>query len=252
MKSDQKSKKKEKWAFEIKHFFRIFVDFATNRVKKQHDKSSRQKFVSEQCDYEFEEHEKNIASQFDESIQIRKQIVRECERVNRDKSNDRFWFFMKNTNVLIILRYNVRNENIRTMISLFANKNIQNYDVIAIQKLWRNSFVSISLNNNQNDFHLLYKSKDDIKIYFYVNDQINIDNWKFEYFTIDFSVLKMIVKEVEKNTKIIRIHNVYNSSLVSYTSKNNSFTLSKIMRIIVETFDDHHILLNDFNLHHFF
>jgi hypothetical protein len=159
---------------------------------------------------------------------------------------------MKNTNVLIILRYNVRNENIRTMISLFANKNIQNYDVIAIQKLWRNSFVSISLNNNQNDFHLLYKSKDDIKIYFYVNDQINIDNWKFEYFTIDFSVLKMIVKEVEKNTKIIRIHNVYNSSLVSYTSKNNSFTLSKIMRIIVETFDDHHILLNDFNLHHFF
>jgi hypothetical protein len=46
--------------------------------------------VSEQCDYEYEEHEKNIASQFDESIQIRKQIVRECERVNRDKSNDRF------------------------------------------------------------------------------------------------------------------------------------------------------------------
>jgi hypothetical protein len=62
----------------------------------------------------------------------------------------------------------------------------------------------------------------------------------------------MIVKEIEKNTKIIRIHNVYNSSLISYTSKNNSFTLSKIMRFIVETFDDHHILLKDFNLHHLF
>jgi hypothetical protein len=62
----------------------------------------------------------------------------------------------------------------------------------------------------------------------------------------------MIVKEIEKNTKMIRIHNVYNSSFVSYTSKNNSFTLSKIMWIIVEAFDDHHILLNDFNLHHFF
>ncbi len=128
-------KKKKKWASEVKHFFRIFVDFATNRVKKQHDKSSRQKLVSEQCDYEFEEHEESTASQFDESIQICKQIVREFERVNRDKLNDRLWFFMKNTNVLIILQYNVRNEKIRTMISLLVNKNIQDYDVIAIQKL---------------------------------------------------------------------------------------------------------------------
>ncbi len=226
--------------FEIKHFFRIFIDFATNRVKKQCDKSSRQKLVSEQCDYEFEKHEKNIASQFDESIQIRKQIVRECEHVNRDKSNDRFWFFMKNTNVLIILQYNVRNERIRTMISLFVDKNIQDYNVIAIQKSWRNLFASISLSNNQNDFHLLYKSRNDIKICFYVNDQINIESWKIEYSTIDLSVLKMIVKEIEKSTKMIRIHNVYNSSFISYTSKDNSLTLSKIMRFIVETFDDYH------------
>jgi hypothetical protein len=45
--------------------------------------------VNEQCDYELEEHEESITSQLDESTQIRKQIVRECERVNRDKSNDR-------------------------------------------------------------------------------------------------------------------------------------------------------------------
>jgi hypothetical protein len=138
------------------------------------------------------------------------------------------------------------------MISLLADKNFQDYNVIAIQKFWRNLFASISLSSNQNDFHLLYKSKDDIKICFYVNNQINIESWKIEYFTIDFNVLKMIVKEIEKNTKMIRIHNVYNSSLISYTSKNNSFTLSKIMRFIVETFDDQHILLKDFNLHHFF
>ncbi len=150
------------------------------------------------------------------------------------------------------MQYNVRNERIRTMISLFVDKNIQDYDVIAIQKLWRNLFASISLNSSQNDFHFLYKSKDDIKICFYVNDQIDIENWKIEHFTIDFSVLNMIVKEVEKNTKMIRIHNVYNLSLISYTSKNNSFTLSKIMRFIVEAFDDHHILLKNFNLHHFF
>jgi hypothetical protein len=159
---------------------------------------------------------------------------------------------MKNTNALIILQYNVRNERVRTMISLFVDKNIQDYDVIVIQKLWRNFFASISLNNNQNDFYLLYKSKNNIQVCFYVNDQINIENWKNDYSTIDFSVLKMIVKEIEKDTKMIRIHNVYNSSLILYTSKDNSFTLSKIMQFIVETFDDHHILLKNFNLHHFF
>jgi hypothetical protein len=90
MKNDQNQEEKKKRTSEIKHFSRIFIDFATNRVKKQYDKFSRQKLVSEQCDYELEKHEKSIASQFDESIQIRKQIVRKCERVNRDKSNDRF------------------------------------------------------------------------------------------------------------------------------------------------------------------
>ncbi len=39
--------KKKKWTSEIKYFFRIFIDFATNRIEKQYDKFSRQKLVSE-------------------------------------------------------------------------------------------------------------------------------------------------------------------------------------------------------------
>jgi hypothetical protein len=42
---------------------------------------------------------------------------------------------MKNKIVLIILQYNVRNEKMRTMIFLLINDNIQNFDVITIQKL---------------------------------------------------------------------------------------------------------------------
>jgi hypothetical protein len=64
-------------------------------------------------------------------------------------------------------------------------------------------------------------------------------------------MLKMIIKKVEKDAKMIRIYNVYNSSLILYTSKDSSFTLSKITRFIVETFDDHHILLKNFNFHFF-
>jgi hypothetical protein len=35
---------------------------------------------------------------------------------------------------LIILQYNVRNERVRTMILLLTDSNIQNFDVITIQK----------------------------------------------------------------------------------------------------------------------
>jgi hypothetical protein len=114
-------------------------------------------------------------------------------------------------------------------------------------------FFRIDLIEQQSEwFSFIIQTKNNINICFYVNDRINIENWKIEYFTIDFSVFKMIVKEVEENTKMICIHNVYNLSFISYTSKNNSFTLSKIMRFIVETFDDYHILLKNFNFHHFF
>ncbi len=47
MKNDQNQEEKEKWASEVKHFSRTLIDFATNRVEKQYDKSSRQKLVSE-------------------------------------------------------------------------------------------------------------------------------------------------------------------------------------------------------------
>jgi hypothetical protein len=40
----KKRKKNERLKSNI--FFRCFIDFATNRVKKQYDKLSRQKFVN--------------------------------------------------------------------------------------------------------------------------------------------------------------------------------------------------------------
>jgi hypothetical protein len=83
---------------------------------------------------------------------------------------------MKNKIALIILQYNVRNEKMRTMIFLLIDRNIHNFDVIAIQEFWRNFFVSIMLNFNQNDFHLFYKFDENTKICFYVNDKLNTNN----------------------------------------------------------------------------
>jgi hypothetical protein len=159
---------------------------------------------------------------------------------------------MKNKIVLIILQYNIRNERMRTMIFLLIDDNIQNFDVIAIQKFWRNLIVSITLSFNQSDFHLLYKFDENTKVCFYVNDKLNTNNWDVEYFTIDICTLKMKINDLDEDSSTIHIHNVYNFSLIFYSSRNSSFTLSKARRFLVDASTNHHILLEDFNLHHFF
>ena len=49
-------------------------------------------------------------------------------------------------------------------------------------------------------------------------------------------------------TKMIHIHNVYNSSLTLYVFIDNSFMLSMIERQL--QIDVKHVLMKDFNLHH--
>jgi hypothetical protein len=163
-----------------------------------------------------------------------------------------FRLIMKNKIVLIILQYNVRNEKMRTMIFLLIDDNIQNFDVIAIQKLWRNFFVSITLSFNQSDFHLFYKLDENTKICFYVNDNLNTNNWNVEYFTIDICTLKIKINDLNEDSSTIHIHNVYNFSFIFYSSRNSSFTLSKTKRFLVDVFTNVHILFKNFNLHHFF
>jgi hypothetical protein len=159
---------------------------------------------------------------------------------------------MKNKIVLIILQYNVRNERMRTMIFLLIDDNMQNFNVIVIQELWRNFIVSITLNFNQSDFHLLYRFDEDTKICFYVNDKLNTNSWDVEYFTIDICTLKMKINDLNEDSSMIHIHNVYNFSLIFYSSRNSSFTFSKTKRFLVDALTNHYILLEDFNLHHFF
>jgi hypothetical protein len=159
---------------------------------------------------------------------------------------------MKNKIALIILQYNVRNERMRTMIFLLIDDNIQNFDVIVIQKLWRNFFVSITLNFNQSDFHLFYKFDEDTKVCFYINDKLNTNNWDVEYFTIDICTLKIKINDLDEDSSTIHIHNVYNLSFIFYSSQNSSFTFSKTRKSFVDAFTNHHILFESFNLHHFF
>jgi hypothetical protein len=63
---------------------------------------------------------------------------------------------MTTQSTLIILQYNVRNEKNETMIFFLINSRIEDYDLLIIQKFYRNVCVFTSYNSFNIDLHLLY------------------------------------------------------------------------------------------------
>ena len=145
-----------------------------------------------------------------------------------------------------ILQYYVHKKK-SDMISLFSKLILKKYDVIVIQKSWQNFKIATSLNLMRNDFHLIYKLNANMKMYFYVNENIDLNKWKIEFPSANICTLKM--RFWSKNElKRVHIHNVYNFSSMLYASIENLFTLS-LIKSQLQT-DVKHVYLKNFNLHH--
>jgi hypothetical protein len=57
----------------------------------------------------------------------------------------------------------VKNEKKETMMSLLIDSRIKEYDLLTIQKSWRNACVSTFYNTFNIDFHLLYENTRNVK-----------------------------------------------------------------------------------------
>jgi hypothetical protein len=148
---------------------------------------------------------------------------------------------------LFILQNNVRNNKDDIMILLLANSKIRNYDILTIQKSWRNACVFTSYNSFIVDFHLTYEKKDDVKICFYINVKLNVNDWSIQHVFFDVCIIKLKITQ-KIISRIVHIHNVYNASSISYSS-NELFSSLKTMKRLLND-DAKHVLLKDFNLHH--
>ena len=149
---------------------------------------------------------------------------------------------------LLILQYNINNDRIKTMISLFENKKVQKYDILTIQKLWRNFIVFTFYNSSKSKFHLAYNSEKKTRICFYINKRLNTNKWNVTFSSTNAISLKLKVMKNEIEKKIW-IHNIYNFLSSFYSTIENKSTLSIIEKCVNEI-ETNHILLNDFNLHH--
>ncbi len=131
------------------------------------------------------------------------------------------------------------------MISLLIDSRIKKYDLLTIQKSWNNVCVFTFYNSFNIDFHLLYENSRNVKICFYVNIRLHVDHWSMNYVFDDVCTIRIKMK----NNKWINVHNVYNVSLNFYTTC-NALIVIKIVKNFLND-DEKHILLKNFNLHHF-
>ncbi len=130
------------------------------------------------------------------------------------------------------------------MISLLTNFQIKKYDILTIQKFWRNVCVSTSYNSFSNDFHLLYKMIKNVRVCFYVNTKLNVNNWSIDFVSSNMCTLKFNLN----NQRIVNIHNVYNVSSMFYASDAFLFIIETTQNRFV--IDEKHVFLKNFNLHH--
>ena len=146
-----------------------------------------------------------------------------------------------------ILQYNVRKGRKTNMIPLLHEPAIKNYDVLAIQESWKNSRIMTSLSASRSGFYLAYKLDVNTRMCFYINQNIDPQEWKVEHPSPDMNTLKLRLWS-ESMAKMIHIHNVYNPSSASYASTDSPSTLSMVERQLQA--DVEHVLMGDFNLHH--
>ncbi len=139
----------------------------------------------------------------------------------------------------------MRNEKKDTMMSLLINSRIKEYDLLMIQKSWRNVCVSTFYNSFNIDFHLFYKDKKNVKTCFYVNTRLHVDHWTMNYIFDDVCTIRIKMT----NNKWINVHNVYCVSFNFYTTRNALIIIETVKDCLND--DEKHILLKDFNLHHF-
>jgi hypothetical protein len=148
---------------------------------------------------------------------------------------------------LFILQYNVRNNKNDIMIFMLANSKIRDYDILTIQKFWRNVCVFTSFNSFIVDFHLTYEKESNVRVCFYINVRLNVNDWLIKHVFFDVCIIKL--KIIQKNiSRIIHIHNVYIASSISYSSNELFSSLMTMKRFLND--DAEHVLLRNFNLHH--
>ena len=79
------------------------------------------------------------------------------------------------TKELRVLQYNVNHGKEATLIPLLRDTGVKEFDILAIQKLWRNPFTTTDYNSPRSKFYLVYSPRELSRTYFYINRRLYPD-----------------------------------------------------------------------------
>ena len=145
------------------------------------------------------------------------------------------------------------------MTPLLEDPSVKEIDVVAIQEPFRNLINDTTYNPSSSRFHLAYSSDLEARTYFYINKRIETDSQGIIYRGSDLCSLQINIRkriELEETAtstrdlyqKTIQIYNIYNPSLVSYSSTDSLSTIPQLEEALGE--DREYIIVGDFNLYY--
>ena len=150
----------------------------------------------------------------------------------------------------MILQYNIIKLCDKIMIFMLQNLQTWKYDILAIQKLWRN-FFTVSIHHFcRNCFHIIYFIYQDlkqefIKVCFFVNTCLDKTQWIFKKYFKDLITLNLYYTENNK-LKCLYIYNIYCEAVW----KNITESLNLLNSILKKNSEKQHLMIENFNLHH--
>ena len=113
---------------------------------------------------------------------------------------------MLENSTLSILQYNVNNSRTQVMIPLFEPEGIEDYDILAIQEPWRNSFQHTTNNRIGQQFELIYMPDAATRVCLLVNKKIAKAEYTHTFHNKDLISLRIQAAD----NRIVNVHNIYN------------------------------------------
>jgi hypothetical protein len=148
---------------------------------------------------------------------------------------------------LRILQYNVNHGKDATLVPLLHDTSVNEFDILAIQEPWRNPLVMTGYNPSNSQFYLAYPLKELTRVCLYINKWIHLNSWSVTHHNEDAQTV-MLSYEQDGQRERIQIHNIYNPSLLSYSSL-ESRTLETLRNCVKDALIDY-IVVGDLNLYH--
>ncbi|KAH9221945.1 hypothetical protein DL95DRAFT_509971 [Leptodontidium sp. 2 PMI_412] len=124
------------------------------------------------------------------------------------------------------------------------DERITEFDIIAIQELWKNDTLNTTHHPCSQHFDLLYCDSPDTRTCTFISKRISNAKWTAVAHSLDLNTVTIEYGN-SREEEVVYIHNIYN--LPINTGESTIPLLRDILRQLVE---DYYIVVGDFNLHY--